>query len=211
MDSSVLFFPPQIKEATEKLVQPLTAFIKLDLSVLKDLKKKYEKASLEYSQILAKIESLQSHKKLDMVKLYSAEKERVRLKKIFDEATEALQTHCDDVQDRLGFDFLEWMISFMRAQKTMFGFVYGELQEIKEYLDELHTWCKEEAFIFEDHKRERDQLQSQALEAEHLEHIKQFLKVTNISSLNLSLSHDHFYHTLYLCFLLTRLFGFVLS
>jgi hypothetical protein len=155
--------------------------------MLKDLKKKYEKASLEYSQILAKIESLQSHKKLDIVKLYSAEKERVRLKKIFDEATEALQTHCDDVQDRLGFDFLEWMISFMRAQKTMFGFVYGELQEIKEYLDELHAWCKEEAFIFQEHKKERDQLQAQALETEHLEHIKQFLKVTNTSTLNQSI------------------------
>jgi hypothetical protein len=166
-----------INEATQKFLQPLTAFIKVDLAARKDFKKRYKKAVEEYNQILAKIESLQSHKKLDIVKLYNAEKERVKLKKNLDEATEALQTYCDDIQDRLGFDFLEWMVALLRAQKTMFGFVFGELQEIKEYLDELHAWCKEEAFIFAEQKKEREQVQTQTLEAEHLEHVKQFLKL----------------------------------
>jgi hypothetical protein len=162
----------------------------MDFGALKELRRKYEKANAEYSQILAKIESLQNHKKLDLVKLYAAEKERVRLKKIFEESTEALQAHCDNIQDRLGFDFLEWMINFLRAQKAMFGFIYGELQEIKDYLDELQAWCKEEAFIFEEHKKEREQLHAQMLEAEQVEHVKHFLKAT------LSLStHKHTKHS----------------
>eukprot|EP00029_Vermamoeba_vermiformis_P006278 TRINITY_DN2415_c0_g1_i1.p1 TRINITY_DN2415_c0_g1~~TRINITY_DN2415_c0_g1_i1.p1 ORF type:complete len:408 (+),score=171.73 TRINITY_DN2415_c0_g1_i1:80-1303(+) len=158
----------------EKVLQPLGALIKHDIQEVKQLKKRYDKAALEYSAILSKIEGLQ--KKQDLAKLFVAEKERVKLKRAYDECAYQLQGGCEEIRERLNFDVLDLLVVLLEEHKQLYGLAYSQFEDIHAYLTELTTWCKEERYIFEENKREREQLRVVSHENDHVERTRALVK-----------------------------------
>lgn len=158
----------------QQVLQPLGALIKHDIHEVKQLKKRYDKCAVEYSAILSKIEGLQ--KKQDLVKLFAAEKERVRLKRAHDESAHQLQLGCEEIRERLNFDVLDLLVTLLTQHKQMYGLAYSQFEDIRAYLTELTTWCKEERYIFEENKREREQLRVVSQENDHVERSRALLK-----------------------------------
>ncbi len=158
----------------EKVLQPLSVLIKHDIHEVKQLKKRYDKAAVEYSAILSKLEALQ--KKQDLVKLFAAEKERVKLKRAYDECAHQLQLGCEEIRERLNFDVLDLLVVLLEQHKQMYGLAYSQFEDIHAYLTELTTWCKEERYIFEENKREREQLRVVSQENDHVERARALVK-----------------------------------
>jgi len=124
---------------------------------LKTKIKNYELTRQEYDKILQKIQKIQKDpKRVSVVKLYEAEKERAKFYTQYDKALFEMEAHCDDLDDLLNTKLLEECVNFYNAQKNMFGWSYGYLDDIKQYLLNLKEWCKEEAKVCEEHKAERE-------------------------------------------------------
>lgn len=158
----------------QTVLQPLGALIKHDINEVKQRKKQHERCAVEYSAILAKLEAL--HKKQDLAKLFAAEKERVKLKRAYDESAHQLQLGCEEIRERLNFDVLDLLVALLGQHKQLYGLAYSQFEDVHAYLSELATWCKEERYIFEENKREREQLRTVSHENDHVERARALLK-----------------------------------
>jgi len=164
--------------SNDKFVEKVTDFVHKDIQEeTKSLKKKYDKAKLEYEQILVKIDNLNTGKKVDVLKLYMVEKEKVRLKQVYEECAQELQIQCEDIKDRINFDFLESLITFMDAQKTMYGMAYAQFNQLKDYLAVIKRWCVEEASLFSQNQREREANRGILQGVDQAERVKQLLQL----------------------------------
>ena len=121
------------------------------------LKKAYDKATDDYSAALAKLDSAHKdpRRASDIMKVYALEKERVRTKKTYDATILDLTTHCEDVNERLNFDFLDMLIADMNAERLAYQAMSGLFGEVSAYLDDLYGWCEEEKALFTQHVQER--------------------------------------------------------
>jgi len=71
-------------------------------------------------------------------------------------AVHVIEVYCDEVDDKLSFTFVEFLIQWFAAQRNMLGLSYAELDEIKYYLLELQAWCKEEDKVCDEQRQERE-------------------------------------------------------
>ncbi len=90
---------------------------------------------------------LKEAKKLVVVKLYQAELLRSKLEKEYMKAVHTIEVYCDEVDDKLNFTFVEFLVQWFAAQRNMLGLSYAELDGMKYYLLELQAWCKEVSFV----------------------------------------------------------------
>jgi len=124
---------------------------------LKSKIKNFEATKIEYDKSLLKVQKIQKDpKKVSVVKLYEAEKERAKLFTAYDKAAYEMEAHCDDIDDLLNTKLLEDCVNFYNSQKNMLGLSYGQLDDIKEYLANLNEWCKEESKVCDEHHAERE-------------------------------------------------------
>jgi hypothetical protein len=145
-------------ECNEKLIVPVSTFQKNEaIDLTRVLKKSYDKATDEYSAALAKLDSTHKdpRRASDIMKVYALEKERVRTKKTYDSTILDLTTHCEDVNERLNFEFLEMLIADMNAERLAYQAMSGLFGEVSSYLDDLNGWCEEEKTLFSQHSQER--------------------------------------------------------
>eukprot|EP01122_Echinamoeba_exundans_P007085 TRINITY_DN2102_c0_g1_i1.p1 TRINITY_DN2102_c0_g1~~TRINITY_DN2102_c0_g1_i1.p1 ORF type:complete len:370 (-),score=98.18 TRINITY_DN2102_c0_g1_i1:50-1159(-) len=164
------------QETTDKLITPLSNFHRVEVTEnVRIHRKAYEKATQDFSGALSKTDQLHSSKKQDILKLYAAEKERVRLKKIYEACVYDLRQQTDEVQERINIDVLEQIVDSIDAQKRYFGLLYSELDEIKSYMDDLQAWCNEERGIFAQHQQERAAARAAVSIEEALLEMKQLL------------------------------------
>lgn len=82
------------------------------------LRKQYDNSRNEYDKILLKIATLKDNKKLPVVKVYEAEKERSRLFKVYEKATKALEDHLDDLDDLVSIIVAEHLVEWATSQKV---------------------------------------------------------------------------------------------
>lgn len=117
----------------------------------------YEKALEEYSAALAKLDSAHKDpkKSLDIMKVYTLEKERVRTKKLFDDAILDLEQHGEDIDERLNYEFLDMFASSMMAEDNAYKAMAGLFEEMETYLADLHGWCDDEKQLFLTHTQQR--------------------------------------------------------
>jgi hypothetical protein len=147
------------------------------LVILQALKKTYEKATDEYSSALAKLDSAHKDPKrsLDIIKVYALEKERVRTKKVYEDAILDLTQHCEDVNERLNYEFLEMLVSDMQAENTAYAAMSGLCGEVSGYLEDLAGWCEEERTLFSQHHAERASQRATIHEQSRLDEVRAFL------------------------------------
>jgi hypothetical protein len=103
------------------------------------------------------------------------EKERVRLKKIYEQSVYELRAHLEDLKERVNFDFLDMLVESVEAQKKAYGLIYGQLDDIKSYLDDLSSWCTEERQLFAQYQQERAAAHTQLHREEQFNEIRQLL------------------------------------
>lgn len=164
------------QETTEKLITPLSNFHRVEVTEnVRIHRKAYEKATQDFSQALSKTDQLHSSKKQDILKLYAAEKERVRLKKIYEACVYDLRQQTDEVTERINIDVLEELVESVEAQKRFYGLLYAELDEIKSYMDDLQVWCNEERQLFAQHQQERTAARSALAIEEALTEVRQLI------------------------------------
>ena len=94
-------------------------------------------------------------KSVDILKVYALEKERVRTKKIYDATILELTSHCEEVNERLNFDFLDMLVADINAEKVAYQAMSSLFGEVSGYLDDLGGWCEEERVLFTQHTTER--------------------------------------------------------
>lgn len=99
----------------------------------------------------------------------------MRLKKIYEQSVFELRTHCEDLKERINFDFLDMVVESVDAQKKAYGLMYGQLDDIKGYLDDLSSWCNEERQLFAQYQQERAAAHTQFHREEQLNEIRQLL------------------------------------
>jgi hypothetical protein len=141
------------------------------------LKKAYDKSTDEYSAALAKLDSGHKDPKrsIDILKIYALEKERVRTKKSYDATILDLTSHCEDVNERLNFEFLDMMITDMNAERVAYQAMSGLFGEVSGYLDDLYGWCEEEKSLFSLHSQERASQRNTIHETSKIDEIRGFL------------------------------------
>lgn len=164
------------QETSDKLLTPLSNFHRVEVTEnVRIHRKAYEKATQDFSGALSKTDQLHGSKKQDILKLYAAEKERVRLKKIYEACVYDLRQQTDEVQERINIDVLEQLVDTIEAQKRFYGLLYSELDEIKSYMDDLQGWCNEERGIFAQHQQERAQARAAIAVEESLIEMRQLV------------------------------------
>lgn len=94
-------------------------------------------------------------KSVDILKVYALEKDRVRTKKIYDASILDLTSHCEEVNEKLNFDFLDMLVADITAEKVAYQAMSGLFGEVAGYLDDLAGWCEEEKVLFAQHTAER--------------------------------------------------------
>lgn len=141
------------------------------------LKKAYDKATDEYSAVLAKLDSAHKDpkKSIDILKIYALEKERVRTKKTYDAAILELTSHCEEVNERLNFDFLEMLVADINAERVAYQAMSSLLGEVAGYLEDLSGWCEEERSLFGQHSNERTNQRNIIHDATRLDELRAFL------------------------------------
>lgn len=141
------------------------------------LKKAYDKATDDYSAALAKLDSAHKDpkKSADILKVYALEKERVRTKKIYDNAILELTSHCEEVNEKLNFDFLDMLVANIEAEKVAYQAMSGLFGEVAGYLDDLGGWCEEERVLFAQHTAERTNQRNAIHDAAKAEEERVFL------------------------------------
>jgi len=133
-------------------------------------------------EFFKKIQRIQRDpKKVSIVKLFEAEKERAKLFAVYDRAAFEMEAHCDDIDDIFNTKLLEDYIIFYNAQKNMLGLSYGQLDDIKEYLINLKEWCKEEAKVCDEQRVERGAQREQLHKDETFFTKNQFAYILNSS------------------------------
>lgn len=125
---------------------------------------------------MAKLDSVHKDpkKSLDILKVYGLEKERVRTKKVYDATILDLTSHCEDVNERLNFDFLEMLIADINAERLAYQAMAGLFGEMTGYLDDLSGWCEEEKALFAQHVQERTSQRNAMHEQMKLDDIRAF-------------------------------------
>jgi len=145
----------------------------------KRLFKAYEKARTAYDKQRGVVVQEKEAKKLAVVKLYQAEKERAKLYAEYMKAMHAIEVYCDEVDDKLSFTFVEFLTQWFAAQRNMLGLSYAEFDEIKYYLLELQAWCKEEDRVCEEQRQERERERKKLHEQQNEAHKRSFVAMFN--------------------------------
>eukprot|EP01128_Nolandella_sp_AFSM9_P000700 TRINITY_DN10833_c0_g1_i1.p1 TRINITY_DN10833_c0_g1~~TRINITY_DN10833_c0_g1_i1.p1 ORF type:complete len:372 (-),score=84.98 TRINITY_DN10833_c0_g1_i1:92-1207(-) len=176
-------------DETSKFSIALQQFIDGDLTeTTKFLKKAYDQTRADYDKILTRIATLKDNKKLPIVKLYEAEKERARQFKVYDKAMRALEDHLADLDDLLNIIIATTILDWAAAHKNTLGLSYGQLNDIKEYLASLKTWCQEEENVCKMHRKERDGKRAEA-RAEEIAHAnKEFAQLWTLDLIHIASS-----------------------
>eukprot|EP01126_Amoeba_proteus_P034680 TRINITY_DN3463_c0_g3_i8.p1 TRINITY_DN3463_c0_g3~~TRINITY_DN3463_c0_g3_i8.p1 ORF type:complete len:440 (+),score=115.39 TRINITY_DN3463_c0_g3_i8:148-1320(+) len=175
-------------EECEIFIEKINEFLTELLEQTKRHKKVYDQARADYDRILVKVATLKEAKKLDVVKLYQVEKERAQLGQKYLAAQQALENHCDDIDDKLNFTFVEYLIRWFNAERNMFGLAYFSISEISQYLVQLQAWCREEARVCDEHRQERETKRKQLHEQQNLASRKHFAEVFTMELIQLILS-----------------------
>lgn len=96
-------------------------------------------------------------KKIDIEKLYALEKDKVRLRKIYEISILDLKEFCEDIYERINFDLLDFINTYFESKKKSLGLAYTDLDDIKARLDELNMWANEEMYTFTTHTTNREE------------------------------------------------------
>lgn len=99
----------------------------------------------------------------------------MRLKKIWENAVYDIRTHCEDLLERINFDYLEKFVECVETQKKQAGQMYAVLADIKDYLEQLVSWCTDERTYFTQHTTERARQRAQAHQEEASMEVRQFV------------------------------------
>jgi len=176
-------------EETGKFAAYVQRFLDEDLGdVPKKLKKEYDSARGEYEKVLAKLGSLRDNKKLPIAKLYEAEKDKTRALKAYQVATRALEDHCDDLDDLLNVLVVSALVDWAVALKNMLGLAYGQLDDVKEYLQALRRWCQDEERVCAENKAARDAQRADDRQAETAAAFQQFAATFTLDLIHLASS-----------------------
>jgi len=166
----------------EAISERIQLWIKQELQEkTKALKKRFDNTKGEFEKGTAKVSSLQKtgDKPIAITKLYLAELELVKLKHEFEEATTALENHCDDIQFKTNFFVSNQLIDWFSCYKQMIDFSYLSVDDIKGYVEELKLWCKDEEDIFLTHSQSRNEKRDEIHQDMERKYIVDFILVFN--------------------------------
>jgi hypothetical protein len=172
------------QQATETFLTQIHEFMEKDITQeLKALRGKYEKARKDYDSAVGKVTALRQKAKPDIIKLFNAEKELKRLKKIYEDSLEEALLKIDEIELKKQCNFLEWLITLFQCQRDVFGEDYAMLVHIDNYLKELLTWSAEWRQIFLENTRKRASEQAQLIQEEKENMCMPLLQLTSNTTL----------------------------
>ncbi|KAL6042598.1 CCHC-type zinc finger, nucleic acid binding protein a isoform X1 [Balamuthia mandrillaris] len=173
---ALLQFGPSIKEASsaqtklhdttpELFITPILRLIEKDINTeLKAVESKYKKARNNYDTQVSKVAALRAKAKIDVVRLYEAEKELKKAKLAYEEAIEEAFYKLEDLELSKNSDVLEWFIALLQAEKERYGQDYALFHHIENYMRDIHQWCVDSGKHFHSSVEQRNIKQRQELE-----------------------------------------------
>lgn len=87
--------------------------------------------------------------------------------------------------ERVNFDLFEYILSYLDLLKNSLGLSYTELDELKDYNEELMKWCEEERYVFTKHTTEREGSRAKQASENLINDIKAFLSLFDSSLLEI--------------------------
>eukprot|EP01125_Pyxidicula_operculata_P003864 TRINITY_DN1535_c0_g1_i1.p1 TRINITY_DN1535_c0_g1~~TRINITY_DN1535_c0_g1_i1.p1 ORF type:complete len:377 (+),score=98.84 TRINITY_DN1535_c0_g1_i1:614-1744(+) len=153
-----------------------------DLRVLRKLNSQYEHARKEYDKAIINFDKLTDKTQPSIIKLYTAQKEKYKWLNEYNNATQALEEHIEDIDDLLITELLEQYITFFNDQQRLFGLRYAQVNLLIDYLIEIKEWCKEEQKVGEEYKKQREEARQRTQKEEEFANIQQFASVFASSS-----------------------------
>jgi len=134
---------------SDQIIARVIEFIQKDIAMeLKVVRTKYEKARRDYDGAVDKVTALRSKTKVDPIKLYNAERELKKHKRLYEDSLGEMSSKLDDIDLKKSCNFLEWLISFLQQERDVYGECFAVVQHLEGYLDELTTWTNDMALYF---------------------------------------------------------------
>ncbi|XP_024534953.1 ADP-ribosylation factor GTPase-activating protein AGD3 isoform X2 [Selaginella moellendorffii] len=154
----------------------LVQFASIDLQDVKDVRKRFDKASLHYDQVREKFLSLRKDAKSDVVA--DAEEDLRTARTLFEQARFNLVTALSNIEAKKKFEFLEAVSGSMDAHLRYFKQGYELLHQMEPYIHQVLTYAQQ--------SRERANYEQAALADRMQEYRRQMERETQ----NASSEHD---------------------
>lgn len=148
-------------EVERKLNDKLTQFVNIDLQDVKEVRKRFDKASLHYDQAREKFLSLRKSTKMDIVT--ESEEELRNARSTFEQARFNLVSALSSIESKKRFEFLEAVSGTMDAHLRYFKQGYELLHQMEPYIHQVLTYAQQ--------SRERTNYEQAAL-AERMQEFK---------------------------------------
>ncbi|KAH8938930.1 hypothetical protein BDL97_15G009800 [Sphagnum fallax] len=119
----------------------LTQFVSIDLQDVKEVRKRFDKASLHYDQVREKFLSLRKDAKVEVVS--EAQEDLWNAKSQFEQARFNLITALSNIEAKKKFEFLEAVSGSMDAHLRYFKQGYELLHQIEPYIHQVLTYAQQ--------------------------------------------------------------------
>ncbi|CAK9861220.1 unnamed protein product [Sphagnum jensenii] len=119
----------------------LTQFVSIDLQDVKEVRKRFDKASLHYDQVREKFLSLKKDAKVEVVA--EAEEDLRNAKSQFEQARFNLMTALSNIEAKKKFEFLEAVSGSMDAHLRYFKQGYELLHQMEPYIHQVLTYAQQ--------------------------------------------------------------------
>jgi len=160
-------FPEFHQAPSGRLIASINDFVDRDICTeLKNLRNKYKRARQDYDSAVGKVTALRTKAKLDIIKLFNAEKELKRRKKTYEDSLEEVKNKLDEIELKKSCDLVEWLILWFQEERDLYGEAYSAMQTLENYLVELSTWSKEMRAYFEESVQLRNEEQAALIQQE---------------------------------------------
>ncbi|CAM6039052.1 unnamed protein product [Sphagnum compactum] len=146
----------------------LTQFVSIDLQDVKEVRKRFDKASLHYDQVREKFLSLRKDAKIEVVS--EAQEDLWNAKSQFEQARFNLITALSNIEAKKKFEFLEAVSGSMDAHLRYFKQGYELLHQIEPYIHQVLTYAQQ--------SRERANYEQAAL-ADRMQEYRQQMEQEN--------------------------------
>eukprot|EP01018_Ginkgo_biloba_P011312 Gb_13251 [translate_table: standard] len=119
----------------------LMQFVNVDLQDVKEVRKRFDKATLHYDQVREKFMSLRKGTKLDIVA--EAEEDLRNARSAFEQARFNLVTALSNIESKKKFEFLEAVSGTMDAHLRYFKQGYELLHQMEPYIHQVLTYAQQ--------------------------------------------------------------------
>ncbi|XP_057846904.2 ADP-ribosylation factor GTPase-activating protein AGD3 isoform X2 [Cryptomeria japonica] len=151
----------------------LANFVNSDLQDVKEVRKRFDKATLHYDQVREKFMSLKKSTRIDIVT--ETEEDLHNARSAFEQARFNLVTALSNIEAKKKFEFLEAVSGTMDAHLRYFKQGYELLHQMEPYIHQVLTYAQQ--------SRERTNYEQSAL-AERMEEFRKQIELENQRSFN---------------------------